>query len=62
MAEIEELVEGPGGGHLQLTREKCLEQINLLQRQKRGIELALAELRQIYTSFYKSLLEDRLSS
>jgi hypothetical protein len=47
---------------LQLTREKCLEQINLLERQKRGIDLALSELRQIYTPFYKSLLEDRLSS
>jgi DNA-binding transcriptional MerR regulator len=62
LAEIKELVEGPGSSHLQLTREKCLEQINLLERQKRGIELALGELRQIYTSFYKSLLENRLSS
>ena len=35
-----------------------MEQINLLERQKRGIELAIAELRQIYTSFYKALLED----
>jgi len=61
LAEIKDLVEGPSGC-LQLTREKCLEQINLLERQKRGIELALGELRQIYTSFYKSLLEDRLSS
>jgi len=61
LAEIKDLFEGPGGSQLRLTREKCLEQINLLERQKRGIELALAELRQIYTSFYKSLLEDRLS-
>jgi DNA-binding transcriptional MerR regulator len=62
LAEIKELVEGPGDGRLQLTREKCLEQINLLEQQKRGIELALGELRQIYTPSYKSLLEDRLSS
>ncbi len=62
LAEIKELVEEPGGGRLQLTREQCLEQINLLERHKRGIEHALGELRQIYTSFYKSLLEDRLSS
>ena len=62
LAEIKDLVEEPGGSRLQLTREKCLEQINLLERQKRGIELALGELRQIYTSFYKSLLEERLSS
>lgn len=62
LAEIKDLVEEPDGGRLQLTREKCLEQINLLERQKRGLELALAELRQIYTSFYKSLLEDRLTN
>jgi DNA-binding transcriptional MerR regulator len=62
LAEIKELVEGPGNNRLQLTREKCLEQINLLERQKRGIELALGELRQIYSSFYRSRLEDRLSS
>ena len=62
LAEIKDLVEEPSGSHLQLTREQCLEQINLLERQKRGIELALGELRQIYTSFYKSLLEDRLTS
>jgi DNA-binding transcriptional MerR regulator len=62
LAEIKDLVEEPGGSHLQLTREKCLEQINLLERQKRGIELALAELRRIYTSFYKSLLEDRFTN
>ena len=62
LAEIKELVDEPSGSYLRLTREKCLEQINLLERQKRAIELALGELRQIYTSFYKSLLEERLSS
>jgi DNA-binding transcriptional MerR regulator len=58
LAEIRDLVDRPGGKGLHLTREKCVEQINLLERQKRGIELAIAELRRIYTSFYKSLLED----
>ncbi len=58
LAEIKCLVDGPDGRNLHLTREKCVEQINLLERQKRGIELALGELRQIYTSFYKPLLED----
>lgn len=62
LAEIKELLDEPGGSYLRLTREKCLEQINLLERQKRGIELALGELRQIYTSFYNSLLEERMSS
>lgn len=61
LAEIKDLLDGPGGKNLHLTREKCVEQINLLERQKRGIELALGELRQIYTSFYKSLLEDKVA-
>lgn len=58
LAEIRELVDRPGGKSLHLTREKCVEQINLLERQRRGIDLAIAELRQIYTSFYTALLED----
>lgn len=61
LAEIKRLVDGPDGKSLHLTREKCVEQINLLERQKRSIELALGELRQIYTSFYKTFLEDQLS-
>jgi len=59
LAEIKELVERPDGRNLHLTREQCLEQINMLERQKRSIELALGELRQIYTSFYRSRFEDR---
>lgn len=58
LAEIRDLVGRPGGKSLHLTREKCVQQINLLERQKRGIEVAILELRQIYTSFYKMLLED----
>ncbi|MGD0024374.1 MAG: MerR family transcriptional regulator, partial [Xanthobacteraceae bacterium] len=58
LAEIGDLVDRPGGKGLHLTRQKCVEQINLLERQKRGIELAIAELRQIYTSFYKAFLQD----
>jgi DNA-binding transcriptional MerR regulator len=57
LAEISELVGRPDGNSLHLSREKCIEQIALLERQKRGIEIAIAELRQIYTSFYKTLLE-----
>jgi DNA-binding transcriptional MerR regulator len=59
LAEIKRLLDGPDGKNLHLTREKCVEQINLLERQKRGIETALNELRQIYTSFYKPLLDDQ---
>jgi DNA-binding transcriptional MerR regulator len=58
LAEIADLVDRSGGHGLNLSREKCVEQINLLERQKRGIEVAIAELRQIYTSFYKMLLDE----
>lgn len=59
LAEISHLTGLPDGRRLRLTRAQCLAQINLLERQKRGIEAAIAELRQIYSSFYRKLLEDR---
>jgi DNA-binding transcriptional MerR regulator len=62
LAEIKRLIDGPDAKRLHLTREKCVEQINLLERQKRGIELALGELRQIYTSFYRTFLEDKFAA
>ncbi len=62
LAEIKYLLDAPGGNNLHLSREKCIEQINLLERQKRDIELALGELREIYTSFYRSHLKDRVAS
>lgn len=37
-------------GALRLTRECCISQINALERQKQGIETALAELRLVYAS------------
>jgi len=52
LAEIKHLVGKPGSNALQLSRVQCVEQINLLERQKRGLEVAIAELRQIYTSYY----------
>lgn len=58
LAEIREIVGGRQAKGLHLTREQCVTQINLLEQQKRGIEIAIAELRQIYTSFYKRLLEE----
>ena len=58
LAEIKELLDRPNGKSLHLTRGKCVEQINHLERQKRGIDLALGELRRIYTSFYRALLDD----
>jgi DNA-binding transcriptional MerR regulator len=58
LAEIKDLVARPDGKSLYLTREQCVEQISLLERQKRGVELAIVELRQIHTSFYRSLLKE----
>lgn len=56
LAEIRDMIalsEGrTGTPPLNLSREKCIEQISLLERQKRDIDAALSELRRIYTSFY----------
>jgi DNA-binding transcriptional MerR regulator len=61
LAEIADLLgrQNGQGAHegLHLTREQCVAQINLLKQQKRGIEIAIAELRQTYTSFYRRLLD-----
>ena len=57
VAEIRDLLGKPGGKTLHLTREKCVAQIKVLEQQKRNIEISIAELRQIYSSFYKKLLE-----
>ncbi|MGB7012910.1 MAG: hypothetical protein WBD97_21230 [Pseudolabrys sp.] len=39
---------------LPISRRKCVEQINMLERQRRDVETALAELRQIYTEMFTS--------
>ena len=39
-----------GNGSLNLTRDACVGQINVLERQKRQIETALAELRLAYSA------------
>jgi len=42
-----------GDAHiLPITRKKCVEQIGLLERQRYELGMALAELRQIYTSMF----------
>jgi DNA-binding transcriptional MerR regulator len=58
LTEIGDILDSPDGKGLHLTREQCVAQINLLEQQKHGIEIAIAELRRICTSFYKKLLED----
>jgi DNA-binding transcriptional MerR regulator len=62
LAEILDMVaaqEKHNDAHvLEVSRERCLEQINLLERQKRTIEAALSELRRIYSSFYVKRTDD----
>ena len=55
LREIAELIAGHGEGSpaLQLSRRQCTEQINLLERQKRELEVALGELRRVYSSHYE---------
>lgn len=57
LAEIKHLLNRPNDGGLHLTREQCVKQISMLEQQKRSIETAIAELRQIHTSFYQKFLE-----
>jgi DNA-binding transcriptional MerR regulator len=55
LTEIREMLTARARGcsnALPISRWKCVEQINLLERQRRDIEQALAELRQIYTEMF----------
>jgi DNA-binding transcriptional MerR regulator len=49
---IAEGARGADYGSLNLSRQQCTEQINLLERQKREIEAALTELRRVYSMQY----------
>ena len=52
LSEIRELFAAPASRAakvLPIGRRKCVDQINLLERQRRDIDQAIAELRQIYT-------------
>jgi DNA-binding transcriptional MerR regulator len=63
LREIGDLLASPPDegdrGSLQLSRQQCVEQINLLERQKRTIENALTELRRTYSSQYLRELATR---
>jgi len=55
LCEIREMLAARARGNthmLPIGRKKCVEQINLLERQRREIEAALAELRRIYTGMF----------
>jgi DNA-binding transcriptional MerR regulator len=55
LAEIQQMIAAEEGGRtdpatLNLSQEKCLEQIELLERQKAELDEGLAELTRIYTA------------
>ena len=55
LTEIREMLSARDRGcvkALPIGRRKCVEQINLLERRRRDIDGALAELRQIYTEMF----------
>jgi DNA-binding transcriptional MerR regulator len=55
LTEIREMLSARDRGCVKaftIGRRKCVEQINLLERQRRDIDDALAELRQIYTEMF----------
>ena len=57
LTEIREMLTARARGctnALPINRRKCVEQISMLERQRREIETALAELRQIYTEMFTS--------
>jgi Predicted transcriptional regulators len=57
LTEIREMLTARARGcanALPISRRKCVEQINMLERQRRDVETALAELRQIYTEMFTS--------
>lgn len=57
LGEIREMLAARDRGNscaLPISRRKCVEQIKLLERQRRDIDTALTELRQIYTGMFVS--------
>jgi len=57
--EIREMLRARADGPentLPISRKKCTEQINLLERQRRDIERALCELREIYSAMFRAAL------
>lgn len=61
--EIRDMLAARGGGKtLPISRNRCVEQVKLLEAQRRDIELALAELRQIYTGMFNGSFTGTCSS
>ena len=62
LGEIREMLQmrhrqssGERANKLPISRKKCVEQIKHMENQRRGLELALLELRQIYTNMSMAL-------
>ena len=51
LTEVRQMLKAwrPGSGYLPISREQCIEQIRLLERETRELHGALHELRRIYT-------------
>jgi DNA-binding transcriptional MerR regulator len=62
LEEIRQMLAVDPGGRpspsFHVSREKCVEQIKLLERQKRDIETALSELRRSYSEPYISVFTE----
>ena len=62
LTEIRDLVAAEEGrsdpSALNLSREKCLEQINILEKQRHQIESALTELRRVYSTLTAKNMDD----
>jgi DNA-binding transcriptional MerR regulator len=57
LTEIREMLAARVRGSsntLSITRQKCVEQITLLERQRRDIDGAITELRRIYTEMFEA--------
>jgi len=57
LTEIREMLAARVRGSckgLPISRRKCVEQINMLERQRRDIDGAIAELRRIYTEMFEA--------
>ncbi len=65
LGEIREMLANRadlGNKDLPISRKKCVEQINLLEKQRCDIERALVELRQIYTGMFRAGLHAQSST
>jgi DNA-binding transcriptional MerR regulator len=65
LSEIRDLIAAEEGrseaSSLNLSRERCLEQINVLEKQRHQLDSALAELRRVYSTLSTKDIEHKAS-